>query len=48
MHTTDKYKDYRIPNSIIGYVVRQYYRYKISLRDVSDMLLERGIEATYE
>lgn len=45
---TEKYKGYRIPKSIIGYAVRHYFRYKLSLRDVSEMLLERGIEVTYE
>ena len=33
---------------MIGYAVRQYHRYKLSLRDVSEMLLEQGIEVTYE
>ncbi len=37
-----------MPKSIIGYAVRHYYRYKLSLRDVSEMLLERGVEVTYE
>lgn len=45
---TDRYKGYRIPKSIIGYAVRHYYRYKLSLRDISEMLLERGINVTYE
>lgn len=43
-----KYKGYRTPASIIGYAVRRYYRYKLSLRDISEMLLERGINVTYE
>ncbi|MBL0941721.1 MAG: IS6 family transposase [Alphaproteobacteria bacterium] len=45
---TDYYKGYRTPKSIIGYSVRLYYQYKLSLRDVSELLLECGIEATYE
>ena len=45
---TDRYKGYRVPKSIIGYAVRRYYRFKLSLRDVSEMLLERGVEVTYE
>jgi putative transposase len=44
----DKYKGYRMPKNIIGYAVRLYYRYKLSLRDVSEMLLERGVEVSYE
>ena len=45
---TDRYKGYRMPKSIIGYAVKHYYRFKLSLRDVSEMLLERGIQVTYE
>ncbi|MGV8949283.1 MAG: IS6 family transposase [Candidatus Paracaedibacter sp.] len=45
---TDRYKGYRMPKSIIGYAVRRYYRFKLSLRDISEMLLERGIEVSYE
>jgi putative transposase len=44
----EHYKGYRLPKSIIGYAVRLYYRYKLSLRDVSELLLERGVEVTYE
>lgn len=45
---SDHYKGYRTPKSIIGYTVRLYYRYKLSLRDISELLLERGVEVTYE
>jgi putative transposase len=45
---TDRYKGYRMPKSIIGYAIRRYYRFKLSLRDVSEMLLERGVEVSYE
>jgi putative transposase len=45
---TDRYKGYRMPKSIIGYAIKRYYRFKLSLRDVSEMLLERGIEVSYE
>jgi putative transposase len=48
MVVSDKYQGYRIPKSIIGYAVRKYYRYKLSIRDVSEMLLERGVEFSYE
>lgn len=37
-----------MPKSIIGYAIRRYYRFKLSLRDVSEMLLVRGIEVSYE
>jgi putative transposase len=45
---SEKYKGYRTPKSIIGYAVRHYYRFKLSLRDVSEMLLKRGIEVSKE
>ena len=44
----NNYKGYRVPKSIIGFAVRYYFRYKLSLRDVSELLLDRNIEVTYE
>lgn len=44
----DHYKGYRMPKSIIGFAVRYYHRYKLSLRDVSELLSDRGIDVTYE
>ena len=44
----DYYKGYRYPKSIIGFAVRYYHRYKLSLRDTCELLLDRGIEVTYE
>lgn len=44
----EKYKGYRIPKALIGYAVRLYFRYKLSLRDVSELLIERGLIVTYE
>jgi len=44
----EKYKGYRIPKILIGYAVRLYFRYKLSLRDVSELLIERGLTVTYE
>ncbi|RYE13378.1 MAG: IS6 family transposase [Sphingobacteriaceae bacterium] len=45
---SERYKGYRTYKSIIGYTVRHYYRYKLSLRDLSELLMERGIDVTYE
>jgi putative transposase len=45
---TERYKGYRLPKAIIGYAVRLYFRYKLSLRDISELLLERGVQVTYE
>ena len=37
-----------MPKSVIGFGIRYYHRYKLSLRDVSELLLDRGIEVSYE
>ena len=44
----ERYKGYRYPKSVIGFAVRYYFRYKLSLRDLSELLLDRGIEVSYE
>jgi putative transposase len=42
------YKEYKYPKVIIGHAVKYYYRYKLSLRDISELMLDRGVEVTYE
>ena len=42
------YHGYRFPAEIIGHAVWLYYRFCLSLRDVEDLLAERGIEVSYE
>ncbi len=42
------YKRHRFPPQIISYVVWLYHRFSLSLREVEEMLLERGIILTYE
>lgn len=44
----DYYPGYRHPKSLIGYVVWQYHRFMLSLRDVSELLLMRGIVLSYK
>ena len=41
-------KGYRFPRSVIGYAVWIYHRFNLSLRDVEDLLAERGIVVSYE
>ena len=41
-------KGHRFPRSIISYAVWAYYRFSLSLRDVEDLLAERGIVVSYE
>jgi len=42
------FKGHRFPPEIIAYAVWAYYRFPMSLRDVEDLLAERGIIVSYE
>jgi hypothetical protein len=42
------YKGYRFPPEIISHGVSLYYRFRVSLRDVSELMLARGIEVSHE
>jgi putative transposase len=42
------YARYRFPPEIIQHAVWLYFRFPLSLRDVEDLLAERGIDASYE
>ena len=42
------YHGYRFPPEIISHAVWLYYRFCLSLRDVEDLLAERGIAVSYE
>ncbi len=41
-------KGHRFPRTIIGYAVWAYHRFALSLRDVEDLLAERGVIVSYE
>src|SRR5882757_1828019 len=41
-------RGYRFPPEIIQRSIWLYYRFTLSLRDVEELLAERGIEVTYE
>lgn len=41
-------KGFRFPRSVIGYAVWAYHRFALSLRDVEDLLAERGVSVSYE
>ena len=41
--TNDLYHRHRYPKEIIGYTVWLYHRFMLSLRDVSEILAQRGI-----
>ncbi len=42
------FKRHRFPPDAIRYAVWVYYRFTLSLRDVEELLAERGIDVTYE
>ncbi len=41
------YRGHRFPPEIIGYAVWLCHRFTLSLRDVEDLLAERGINVSY-
>ena len=42
------YKRHRFPPSVIQHAVWLYFRFTLSLRDVEEMLAQRGIDVSYE
>jgi putative transposase len=42
------FKGHRFQSEIISYAVWAYFRFPLSLRDVEDLLAERGIIVSYE
>lgn len=42
------YKRHRFPPQILAHAVWLYFRFRLSLRLVEEMLLERGIVLSYE
>jgi transposase-like protein len=42
------YKRHRFPPPIIGHAIWLYHRFTLSLRDIEDLLAERGIQVSYE
>ena len=45
---TPSYKRHRFPSEIIAHAVWLYHRFNLSFREVEEMLLERGIDVSYE
>jgi putative transposase len=41
-------KGHRFPRTVIGYAVWAYHRFTLSLRDVEDLLAERGVIVSHE
>src|SRR5258705_5647830 len=42
------YHGHRFPASVISCAVRWYFRFQLSLRDIEELLFERGVIVTYE
>ncbi len=42
------YKGFRFPPEIISHCVWLYHRFPLSFRDVQELMLERGVEVSYE
>ena len=45
---TVSYKRHRFPGQIIAHAIWLYIRFNLSFREVEEMLLERGIDVSYE
>jgi transposase-like protein len=45
---TVSYRGFRFPSGIISHCVWLYHRFSLSLRDVEELMLERGIEVSHE
>ena len=47
---TQKISDerYRFPPQIIAHVVWLYVRFNLNLREVEELMLERGVDVSYE
>jgi transposase-like protein len=43
-----RYKGYRYPIEVIGHAVWLYHRFALSLRDVEELMVARGVVLTYE
>lgn len=46
--TKSLYHGHRFPAIVISCAVRWYFRFSLSLRDIEELLLERGVVVTYE
>ncbi|MGH3866012.1 MAG: IS6 family transposase [Pseudonocardiaceae bacterium] len=46
--TPPSYRGHRFPVEIIGHCVWLYHRFPLSLRDVQEMMLQRGVTVTHE
>jgi putative transposase len=46
--TKSLYHGHRFPAAVISHAVRWYFRFQLSLRDIEELLFERGVVVSYE
>ncbi|MGF6962485.1 IS6 family transposase [Paraburkholderia youngii] len=46
--TKSLYHGHRFPATVISHAVRWYFRFQLSLRDIEELLFERGVTVSYE
>ncbi|TDY21369.1 putative transposase [Paraburkholderia sp. BL6665CI2N2] len=46
--TNSLYQGHRFPAAVISCAVRWYFRFQLSLRDIEELLFERGVVVSYE
>jgi len=46
--TKSLYHGHRFPGAVISRAVRWYFRFHLSLRDIEELLFERGVVVSYE
>lgn len=46
--TALSYRGFRFPREIIAHCVWLYFRFSLSFRDIQEMMLERGVDVSYE
>jgi putative transposase len=47
-NTQSLYHGHRFPAAVISRAVRWYFRFQLSLRDIEELLFERGVVVSYE
>ena len=48
LRTADSYKNHRFPSEILVHAVWLYQRFSLCLREVEELLTERGVTVSYE
>jgi putative transposase len=47
-NANSRYQGHRFPAAVISRAVRWYFRFQLRLRDIEELLFERGIIISYE